>query len=278
MFLRLKHLIRRHMTPGSAWANTLGMAHRRLWGRVLPWSPNLARVEIEITSACNLRCLNCNRATSLAPSQAAMTVPQIERFVGESLDLGWRWRRIGLTGGEPTLHPELLRMVGVIERYKREYPSCEVAVVTNGHGRAARDVLSGLPPWIVVKDSAKTGEPLEFEPFNQAPIDVPEARGMRFSLGCSITEVCGIGLSRHGFYPCGPSAAIDRVFGMDLGIKSLSAVSAKRSRAQMAALCGLCGHFLNNYGAPKTSRQHTSASWQAAVRAYGDHPPSLTPW
>lgn len=278
MLLRLKQILRTRMTAGSVWANACGRVHRRLWGRVLPWSPNLTKLEIELTTACNLRCPNCNRATSLAPSLACMTESQIDRFVGESLSLGWRWQRIALTGGEPTLHPRLIEVIGAIERYKREYPSCEVAVVTNGHGGAVHKVLSRVPEWVVVKNSAKTGDPPEFEPFNQAPIDLPGARGMNFNLGCSITEICGIGLSRHGYYPCGPAATIDRVFGKDLGIKSLAHVSTRHSRAQMAALCGLCGHFLSNHGAPKTSRQEVSVSWEAALKRHEIEPHALTLW
>jgi hypothetical protein len=276
--LRLKRVLRSSMTPGSAWADACDRVHRRIWGRLLPWSPNPAKVEVELTSACNLRCANCNRATSLAPDAGYIAASQIDRFVGESLELGWRWERIGLTGGEPTLHPDLPGVVRLLERYKRDHPSCEIAVVTNGHGRAVREALSDLPAWVAVKSSAKTGEALPFEPFNVAPIDHPDARQMRFRLGCSFTEVCGLGLSRYGYYPCGPAAAVDRAFGWDLGIKSLAGVCEKRLRAQMSILCGLCGHFLGNFGAPRTSRQETSGSWQAALRQYDERPPRLEPW
>jgi molybdenum cofactor biosynthesis enzyme MoaA len=49
------------------------------------WITNMAEIEIEITSFCNLACYNCNRSVRQAPTNECMSLSQVERFVSESL-------------------------------------------------------------------------------------------------------------------------------------------------------------------------------------------------
>ena len=44
------------------------------------FTPNINKVEIEITTACNLYCINCGRACSQAPSNESMSAEQIEKL------------------------------------------------------------------------------------------------------------------------------------------------------------------------------------------------------
>ncbi len=59
--------------------------------------------EIDITYRCNLKCFNCNRSCTQAPSRTDMPIATIAGFIEQSLDQGVRWKRIRLLGGEPTL-------------------------------------------------------------------------------------------------------------------------------------------------------------------------------
>jgi len=85
------------------------------WLRVQSWVTwilgpeyyrNLSMIEIDITYACNLRCYNCNRSCTQAPTVERMTVDQIKKFVEESKASNLQWKRIRILGGEPTLHPD----------------------------------------------------------------------------------------------------------------------------------------------------------------------------
>lgn len=208
------------------------------------WVTDLHSIEIEICTGCNLRCVNCDRSVRQAPSNEYMTVEQIRRFVDESLDRDWKWERITLLGGEPTMHPQLDEVIDALARYHERQPATAFRMLSNGYGERVNETLRSLPPWIepVVTHKSPRVPPL-FSPVNLAPCDGPDSAAHDFSTGCSITELSGLGLSRYGYYACGPGASIDRVFGFDLGIKSLADVTAERVRSQLRRLCALCGHY-----------------------------------
>jgi hypothetical protein len=205
---------------------------------------DLHSIEIEICTGCNLRCVNCDRSVRQAPSNEFMTVDQIRKFVDESIDCRWKWDHITLLGGEPTLHPELDGVLATLARYHDHDPGTEFRMLSNGYGERVNTTLAALPPWITVVVTHKSPKvvPL-FSPFNLAPCDETGGAAEDFSGGCSITELSGLGLSRYGYYACGPGASIDRIFGLDLGIKSLADVTPERVRSQLGALCGRCGHY-----------------------------------
>ena len=52
-----------------------------------------------------------------------MSPEQVSRFVRESIALGWEWRRIGLLGGELTLHPELHQILKILLSYRDKFPA-----------------------------------------------------------------------------------------------------------------------------------------------------------
>jgi len=236
----------------------------------------MRKLEVETTSDCNLTCYNCNRATRQAPSKEAVSVEQIERLIGESLELGWPWDRIGLSGGEPTLHPEILKIVECLGRYRSYNPACTVTVVTNGFGDKVQSVLSRLPAWVRIRNSGKLSIAQDFESYNVAPIDLAEYRNEDFTRGCHLAELCGMGFTRHGFYACGPGASVDRVFDFDIGLKSLSLVTNRSLRQQLGRVCRYCGHYKQNHGAPTTREQVISASWERALEHYRQHKPVLS--
>ncbi len=88
-------------------------------------------------------------------------------------------------------------------------------------------------------------------------------------------EKSGIGVSRHGIYVCAVAGAIDRVVGLDIGLRSLLEVSDRRFREQCKALCGYCGHFLVEN---EVLLENVSMSkiWRELVTAYHRATPVLT--
>ena len=54
------------------------LAHKRK----PPYSPRQDKIILDITYACNLKCLKCNRSCRYAPSDDFMTLSQVERFIG----------------------------------------------------------------------------------------------------------------------------------------------------------------------------------------------------
>lgn len=222
-------------------------------------------LEIDITYACNMRCIQCNRALGIFPSTERMTVEQIEMILHESLILTKPFRMIRILGGEPTLHPHIVDIVDVLEKYYTLVENCEISLWTNGGGNHVKSVLAMLPPWIRVRTSPKKlklgGE--SFEPFLVAPIDYPSYHDNDFSNGCKhiAPGKCGVGVSIYGVYVCPIAAAIDRIVRLNIGIKNLAEVSNINFRQQCEQLCQFCGHFLFDRGV-KFDLATISSTWK----------------
>jgi len=83
-------------------------------------------LRISITDRCNFRCVYCMEPdVRFAPSESLLTPAEIIRLarIAESLGI----RKIRLTGGEPTLHPELTEIIAGIRRVT----AVEIAMISN---------------------------------------------------------------------------------------------------------------------------------------------------
>lgn len=206
------------------------------------------RIEILLTYACNRRCLNCEAMVRQAPSNEVMTLEQIEKFIEQSIEKNVKWKNIRLLGGEPTLHPNIERIIQLLLEYKEQYSKdCNIVVVSNGSGKFVNTVLNLLESKydIEIQNSNKTSDiQTGFSPVNQAPIDLEEYKNMDFIKGCWIPTVCGIALDMNGFYPCSAAAAIARVSGKDIGRKEVP-TSKDNMEDIFQSTCCLCGHYYN---------------------------------
>lgn len=208
------------------------------------WRRSRDTVEIDITYACDLGCFNCNRSCSQDPTNDHMSVGQVRQFLEESKERGIRWRSIRILGGEPTCHPDFREVVGLIMRYREEFsPETQVVLLTNGYSERARRLTSELPADVELIDGAKTTrlQP-SFCTFNVAPIDMREYRRADFFNACHTTQLCGMGVTPYGYYPCAVAGAIDRTFGFDLGRKLLPQDDDDMEQ-ELRTFCALCGKF-----------------------------------
>ena len=86
-------------------------------------------LRISVTDRCNFRCLYCMPLAGLEwlPKADILSYEEIARIVGELAPLGLR--RLRITGGEPTLRPDLTRLVGML----KAVPEIEdISLSTNG--------------------------------------------------------------------------------------------------------------------------------------------------
>ena len=281
MIYRIRGTLKKIVRRGTFLHTMAEASQRYLWQhapRVFDWRPNKSTIDIDITTRCNLRCWNCDRAVGRAPSDESMSLEQLSKFVKESVDTRWRWRKIQLMGGEPTMHPQLGHILEILAPYKKMHPECMVTVVSNGYGEHVRGVLSSLPEWVTVDNSGKTSNQNSFQSYNVAPIDIDRLRDADFSRGCFVIEYCGLALTRNGYYCCGAGAAVDRVFGFDIGLKSLPSVTDRTLKNQLTRLCRYCGHYKYNYNEEEVSTEEISPSWRGAFERYRKERPSLTPY
>ena len=86
-------------------------------------------LRISLTDHCNLRCVYCMPLDGLrlARSSAFLSAAEIEMVARAALAVGFR--KFRLTGGEPTLRPDL---VEIVERIAHLPGAADVAMTTNG--------------------------------------------------------------------------------------------------------------------------------------------------
>jgi len=86
-------------------------------------------LRISVTDRCNFRCLYCMPLAGLEwlPKSDILSYEEIARVVSELAPLGLR--RLRVTGGEPTLRPDIERLIGML----KQIPEIEdISLSTNG--------------------------------------------------------------------------------------------------------------------------------------------------
>lgn len=86
-------------------------------------------LRISLTDHCNLRCVYCmpEHGLSFLPAPDLLTAAEIEQVARAAVAVGFR--RVRLTGGEPTLRADLLE---IVERLARVPGLRDLALTTNG--------------------------------------------------------------------------------------------------------------------------------------------------
>jgi molybdenum cofactor biosynthesis enzyme MoaA len=99
---------------------------------------------IELTDRCDLACSHCLRhvVPPRSPRARDLDVSFFRRLVTEAAELGVT--RLGLTGGEPMLHPQFLEILDIIGQAKLPYH-----FLSNGLG------LPGMLPRLVARPGAR---------------------------------------------------------------------------------------------------------------------------
>jgi hypothetical protein len=227
-------------------------------------------LEIDITYRCDLRCVDCNRSCGKAPSDESMSVEQVRKFVSESIEKNKKWNGIRLLGGEPTMHDDLFEIIDLILGYKNFYPKVMLRFATNGASEKSREIIKKIPNDFIVENTDKGSKKSSFTPFNYAPIDSPFYGAADFSNACYITEVCGLGLTKYGFYQCAIAGSIDRVFGFNIG-RSHIPCDDDEMIEEKRILCRYCGHFRELIEGRNIKKSgFISRSWLVAYRKYKD--------
>src|SRR5262249_11211286 len=149
---------------------------------------------ISLIDHCNLRCVYCMPLSGLqfARSEELLTAAEIERVARAALDVGFR--KIRLTGGEPTLRPDLL---DIVERLGRLADLQDIAMTTNAilMPRLATDLVrAGLRRINIHLDTLHPGRLQRIMRFGTvqeiwAGIEAAEAAGLRpIKLNCVVTR------------------------------------------------------------------------------------------
>lgn len=236
-------------------------------------SASMRRLQIDINLTCDLRCHNCDRHLDIAPGnkEQDLSIDQLKRMLDESVSLNYTWEAFLLLGGEPTLHPQFREIVDTIVRYRKDHnPKLKVRMASNGYSKKAKEELDWVAktyPFIIIVNTSKTS-PIQ-EDFVNVRL-APKDRYLNYSNfeRCMIPCYSGLGFNYSGFYGCATGGATARVFGYDIGIKSLKELTYSRLEQFYKTICPLCGHW--DAAELLASDQSTlmSKSWESAVTSF----------
>ena len=179
--------------------------------------PSRSYAEIDITYQCNLKCINCNRSCTQAPSNREMPVADIEAFIEQSIEKQIDWKRIRILGGEPTLHSRIFDIIDLLINYQQTYnPSVRLVLGTNFFGNHVHRVLEQLPDGITLKSTLKSSRVNLFKPFNVAPVDTWFNRFSNYACGgidaFRVLYVCHCRWDRpHRWLSSRPESAAGRI-------------------------------------------------------------------
>ena len=89
--------------------------------------PVFQTLELHVAHGCNLSCESCSHYSNHAHA-GIVSVEQADRWMelwSRRVSVG----RFNLLGGEPTIHPELPRFVGLVRRH---WPQAHIKIISNG--------------------------------------------------------------------------------------------------------------------------------------------------
>ena len=89
--------------------------------------PSIRSVLLQLTEECDLRCRHCFYLGDQRTAPRRLSVHQVESMLDQAIPLGLK--RVTLSGGEPLLHPEFDRILGLLEPR-----GLDGIVLTNGIG------------------------------------------------------------------------------------------------------------------------------------------------
>ena len=89
----------------------------------MPWGENSSpNVVLEVTDACNITCRMCFKKKGTI----IKSIPQIQRDIETAMRIR-KLHTMTISGGEPTLHPDLCEIVALMKQHR-----LHVFLLTNG--------------------------------------------------------------------------------------------------------------------------------------------------
>jgi hypothetical protein len=250
---------------------------------------------ILLTYRCNLFCGNCIAGCGKFPcgDKGDIDLLQIERLFQQADACGWKWRRIWVSGGEPTLHPQVLEIIKLLRGYQASR-KFQMMMVTNGTNLGIQQAILAQGGWyfcnpdgshmwqlekdFIINTQKTTAGIMAHKTMYIAPMDVPALAGRDFSVGCGILTECAPTFNKYGLYACPGAPTIDRIIGMDIGIKNFQGFITNESQLQQ--VCKYCGEYKFYSGLPFSDSREwlLSPTWVELKKKYDAAPPTLTPF
>jgi len=171
-------------------------------------------IQIEITNACTFKCANCTRCVGHHTKPYFMDLATVEKAV-DSLKgyLDWKIKggKVGIMGGEPTLHRNFRE---ICEMLQRKVPANKCALWTSGHkwGEYKKTIEKTFRDCVLYNDH--TGPAQKHQPVLVAIEEVVPNRKLMWELidNCWIQQQWSASITPKGGFFCEVAAALDLAF------------------------------------------------------------------
>lgn len=197
----------------------------------------LNTIELDLTTFCNMSCRSCAHGCDKFPSKDYLKLSDVVKFVHDSIVQQKRWKKIGLMGGEPTLHPEINGVIEALYGYSRWNPDCAVWMMTNGLNWSICADLMRRYPWLTVWENNANHS--RHHTFYVSPSD---ENLLGTNERCEALR-CGVGLGPYGYTPCVLGTTMHRIFGYET-LKTLEELTFNKCQAKFNEYCTHCGWYL----------------------------------
>ena len=196
-------------------------------------------IQIEITNACNLRCVNCSRFVGLHNESFFMELDKIEQAL-QSLE-GFKGT-IGCMGGEPTLHPQFAQ---ICELFQKDIPYENRGLWTNGCNwkQYETEIRKTFPINHIVFNDHNFEYKGYHQPLLIASNEIIKNKKLRSELidKCWIYERWSASISPEGAFFCEVACALDYLFELGGGWRIKKGWWKRQNiQDQVDKYCSLC--------------------------------------
>lgn len=236
-------------------------------------TPKSGVAEWILTYECNLACTSCARLGYSPPNAPPMTLDDAQAFVKQCREIGWTPRKILITGGEPTLHPDIREFC----RIASELCPGGVEVWSNGYTDRSREILDEIRAdgYATSYDATWKRKGSIVQPITDmltAPSDFGETWREPCKWHTSKAIHCGISVDHNGYTACPNGGVYCEALGIDIKTKTLADLfDPEFAERQTNALCKYCGMLYSGLASDRRSKckivhgTPMSPLWQTAM-------------
>jgi hypothetical protein len=229
---------------------------------------HLNHLVIDITYSCNMACFNCNRLSNIKNKpKSNISFIDIVNHTKNWIKNKNPLRSIAIQGGEPTVHPEFIKIIKYLSYYCHTF-KIQLSLFTNG-GTTFQKVKDKIPKNVIIINSYKLHNNQPHHAITVAPIDSnnydPDDNPCRESLYCGIT------LNKNGYFVCPTAGAIDNFLNLNLAVPSgIENVTQDKLREKARDICKYCATYLRekniSYQGVHETEQKTSPFWENKLK------------
>lgn len=220
---------------------------------------------INLTYACDLACIGCNRGCFIKPPIIPpMTTDRFGTFLEEICQNNIKPKRFRLIGGEPTLHPKFLEFARMAVEYsKRATSAVDVCVFSNQYSERSREQLRELRqqyPEVEIRESTSKREgSVDFNRSSYLFVSPQEIGITPCPHPCEAMEgagICGFGVDQLGYTLCPGAGMKDSLLRLNSRATHLKQLLDKDFVTwQASVLCRQCGERMGYHHMPWVREQ-----------------------